>query len=74
MAMLTLKSALKRKQSVIDFGEDELAMIRTCVMDGQYLGSEVMVKAQKSLISLLALWNKSMDYRILEYIVQQLKS
>lgn len=75
MAMLTLKSALRRNESVVDFGEQDLAQMRGIIIGAR--GGEqdrVIGNVGKSLVSMMALWGKEINFEILGYLLQEVDS
>jgi hypothetical protein len=71
MALLTMKSALKRNQLELYFSEVQMGYIRGCVMHPEGCGNdEGLAKAQKSLVSLLAIWDRRLDFGVLSYLLK----
>lgn len=74
MALITLKSSLKRNINNIEFTNQQLDYFRDCIINGKYDQNEILSNSQKALISVMALWNKQIDYQILIYIINKISN
>lgn len=72
MALLTIKSALKRNELVVGFSEQQMGYMRNTIIGSTHNDSRVIANVTKSLISTLALWCKQINFQILAYLLQEI--